>query len=335
MKVLVYDAHSYDREFLEVANAGRHQLEFTTAQLDVRTAQLARGYRAVSLFVNDDASAAALEVLAAGGTRLLAQRSTGYNNIDLAAAAHHGIAAARVSSYSPYSVAEFAVGMLMTVNRRLHRAYNRTREFNFRLAGLMGSDIHGRTVGVVGTGKIGAVFARIMHGFGCRLLGYDSRPSPECLALGMEYRELDALLPDSDIVSLHVPLVPDTRHLLDRRRLALMKTGSFLVNTSRGALIDTEALVDLLRDERFAGVALDVYEEEEGKFFQDLSNRVMPDQTLALLMTFPNVLVTSHQAFFTREAFTTIAETTIRNLTDFEEGRENDNMLRAQGAGRP
>lgn len=328
MRVLVYDTHSYDQTFLNAANDGRHQLDYTTAQLDRQTAALAQGYDAVCLFVNDRADEAALERLAAGGVRMIAQRSTGFNNIDLAAAERLGITAMRVGYYSPYAVAEFAVGLLQTLNRRIHRAYNRTREFNFRLAGLLGNDIHGRTVGVVGTGKIGAIFARIMHGFGCPILAYDVRENPEVAALG-EYVSLEELLRRADIISLHVPLMPQTRHMINAETLAIMKPGVMLVNTSRGGLIDTAALIDAIADHRIGAVGLDVYEEEEGKFFRDLSDTVMDDDVLARLMTFPNVLLTSHQAFFTNEAMTTIAETTLGNLTDFEEGRENANVLRA------
>ena len=327
MKVLVYDAHSYDQTFFNRANAGRHELSYIAVQLDAQTAALADGYDAVCLFVNDRASREALERLRAGGVRLIAQRSTGYNNIDLDAAAELGIAVMRVAFYSPYSVAEHAVALLMTLNRRIHRAFNRTREFNFRLAGLMGRDIHGSTVGVVGTGKIGAVFATIMKGFGCELLGYDVRENPDCLALGMRYVGLEELLERSDIVSLHVPLTEQTYHMINARTLALMKPTAFLINTSRGALVDTEALVEAVENRRLSGVGLDVYEEEEGKFFRDLSDRPMADARLARLMTFPNVLVTGHQAFFTEEAYTTIAETTIRNLDDFAAGRTNENTL--------
>lgn len=326
--MLAYDVHSYDREFLEDANRGRHDLHFTSAQLDLQTAVLADNYPAVCLFVNDDGSAKTLERLAGGGTRLIALRSTGFNNIDLVAAQRLGIVCMRVGAYSPYAVAEFAVGLLLTVNRRIHRAYNRTREFNFRLGGLMGRDIHGTTVGVVGTGKIGLVFATIMNGFGCTLLGYDVSPNPDCLALGMRYVSFDELLATAEIVSLHAPLTPQTHHLINAEALARMKPGTILINTSRGGLVDTEALIAALRAGRLRGVGLDVYEEEEGKFFKDLSDHVMTDDTLARLMTFGNVVVTGHQAFFTAEAFRTITETTIRNLTDFEEGRSNVNVLR-------
>jgi D-lactate dehydrogenase len=329
MRVLVYDTHSYDRESLTAANDGTHELDFTPAQLDQQTVALARGYEAVCLFVNDVGSAAVLAALAAGGTRAIALRCTGYNNIDLAAAAEHGIAVLRVTSYSPHSVAEHALALLQTLNRHIHRAYNRTREFNFRLGGLMGRDLHGLTVGVVGTGKIGAVFARIMTGFECTLLGYDVAENPACLALGMRYLPLRDLLAQADIISLHVPLLPTTHHLINAETLELLKPGAFLINTSRGGLVDTEALVEALKTGRLGGVGLDVYEEEGGKFFKDLSDSAMPDDALARLMTFPNVLLTSHQAFFTREAVATIAATTITNLSDVAAGRTNANALRA------
>jgi D-lactate dehydrogenase len=329
MRVLVYDTHSYDQSFLDTANGGRHQLSYTTAQLDEQTAALAQGYDAVCLFVNDHAREPVMAKLAAGGVRAIAQRSTGFNNLDLAAAERHGITCMRVGYYSPYAVAEFAVGLLQTLNRRIHRAYNRTREFNFRLAGLLGHDIHGRTVGVVGTGKIGTIFARIMHGFGCPLIGHDVRQSQECLDLGMEYLPLDELLRRSDIISLHAPLMPATHHMINAESLALTKPGVMLINTSRGGLIDTEALIRFVQNGHIGAVGLDVYEEEEGKFFRDLSADVMDDDVLARLMTFPNVLLTSHQAFFTHEAMTTIAETTLQNLSDFDAGRSNENVLKA------
>jgi D-lactate dehydrogenase len=328
MQVLVYDAHSYDREFLDAASGGSHTLSYTTAQLDEQTAALAQGIPAICCFVNDDGSEPVLRQLAEGGTRLLTLRSTGFNNVDLAAAERLGITVTRVTSYSPYAVAEFAVGLLQTLNRKIHRAFNRTRENNFRLAGLLGHDIHGKTVGVVGTGKIGVVFARIMQGFGCTVLAYDVAENPECLAIGVRYTSLEQLLSAADIVSLHVPLMPATHHLINAGTLALMKPGAMLINTSRGGLIDTEALLDALRAGRLGGVGLDVYEEEEGLFFRDLSDQIIADETFARLVTFPNVLVTGHQAFFTHEAMTTIAQTTIRNIDDFAAGRENENVLK-------
>lgn len=327
MKVLVYDTHSYDQTFLNAANQGQHQLDYTPAQLDLQTAALAQGYDAVCLFVNDIAGAEVLERLAAGGVRMIAQRSTGYNNIDLEAAKRLGITCMRVGYYSPYSVAEHAVALLMTLNRRIHRAFNRTREFNFRLAGLMGRDINDSTVGVVGTGKIGAIFAKIMQGFGCTVLAYDVRENPECVAMGVRYVPMDELLEQSDIVSLHVPLFPETHHLINRESLARMKQGAYLINTSRGGLVDADALIKAIESGHLAGVGLDVYEEEQGKFFRDLSDRPMNDETLARLISFPNVLVTGHQAYFTEEAVTTICETTINNLSDFAAGRTNENTL--------
>lgn len=310
------------------ANQSRHELLFTSSSLDNHSVELARGFPAVCLFVNDEASADVLERLAEGGTRMLAQRSTGYNNIDLAAAERLGITVMRVSYYSPYAVAEHAVALLQSVNRRIHRAYNRVRDNNFLLDGLVGRDLHGKTVGVFGTGKIGTVFATIMKGFGCRLLGYDIHENPECLELGMRYVSPDELVRESDIISLHLPLLPETFHIINTHMLAMMKPDAILINTSRGKLIETDALIGALKDGRIGGVGLDVYEEEEGLFFRDFSQRIMLDDLFARLISFPNVVVTAHQAFLTREALQTIAETTIKNLNDFEDGRENDNILR-------
>ena len=327
MRVLVYDTHSYDRTFLEQANAGRHALEFTAAQLDAHTVALAHGFDAVCLFVNDRADASVMARFAEGGVRCIVQRSTGFNNLDLDAAAAHGITCMRVRSYSPHSVAEFAVGLLQTLNRRIHRSWNRTREHNFRLAGLLGRDLHGRTVGVVGTGRIGAIFARIMLGFGCPVLAHDVQEHPELVSLGVRYVPLDQLLRTSEIVSLHVPLTPETHHLLNADTIGIMRPGVTIINTSRGGLIDTPALVAAIESQHVGAVALDVYEEEEGKFFRDLSDTVLQDEILTRLLAFPNVLLTSHQAFFTEEAMTTIANTTIGNLDDFAAGRRNDNVL--------
>uniref|UniRef100_UPI00333E8752 2-hydroxyacid dehydrogenase n=1 Tax=Gemmatimonas sp. TaxID=1962908 RepID=UPI00333E8752 len=255
------------------------------------------------------------------------QRSTGFNNLDLTAAAAHGIACYRVGYYSPYAVAEFAVGLLQTLNRRIHRAWSRTREFNFRLAGLLGRDLHGQTVGVIGTGKIGTIFARIMHGFGCPVLATDVVQQAELIALGVRYVPLDELLRESDIISMHVPLLPDTHHLLNATTLAKTRPGVTIINTSRGGLIDTASLVAAIESGHVGAVGLDVYEEEDGKFFRDLSDTVMHDDVLARLISFPNVLLTSHQAFFTQEAMTTIAETTIANLDDAAAGRASANLL--------
>ncbi|WP_189325438.1 2-hydroxyacid dehydrogenase [Streptomyces flaveus] len=323
---------AFDREF-----GAAHELRCLGLFLNRDTAPTAAGHEVVLSSVNDTLDAEVLRALAKGGTRMIAQRATGYNNIDLAVAEELGLTVARVSFYSPYSVAEFAWALALAVDRRIVRAAHRTREFDFRLDGLMGRDLHGRTAGVVGTGKIGAAFARIAHGFGMRLLGWDVAENPDCLALGMQYVERERLFAEADLVSLHVPLLPGTHHLVDARALALMKDDALLVNSSRGGLVDTDALLETLRAGRLSGVGLDVYEEEAGVFFLDKSLEVMTDERLARLMTFNNVLVTSHQAYFTRDAVGQIAETTVGNVVDYFAGRTSDNTLvprRETGIGR-
>ncbi|WP_234544273.1 2-hydroxyacid dehydrogenase [Streptomyces shenzhenensis] len=305
----------------------RHELRCLGLFLNRDTAPTAAGHEVVLSSVNDTLDAEVLRALAEGGTRMIAQRATGYNNIDLTAAKELGLTVARVSYYSPYSVAEFAWTLALAVNRRIVRSAHRTREFDFRLDGLMGRDLRGRTAGVVGTGKIGAAFAAIARGFGMRLLGWDIAENPDCVALGMEYVEREQLLAEADLVSLHVPLLPATHHLLDARTLGLMKDDAILINSSRGGLIDTGALLETLRAGRLSGVGLDVYEEEAGVFFLDKSLEVMTDERLARLMTFSNVLVTSHQAYFTRDAVSQIAETTVANVADYLAGRTGDNTL--------
>ncbi|WP_181805977.1 2-hydroxyacid dehydrogenase [Streptomyces shenzhenensis] len=306
---------------------GRHELRCLGLFLNRDTAPTATGHEVVLSSVNDTLDAEVLRALAEGGTRMIAQRATGYNNIDLTAAKELGLTVARVSYYSPYSVAEFAWTLALAVNRRIVRSAHRTREFDFRLDGLMGRDLRGRTAGVVGTGKIGAAFAAIARGFGMRLLGWDIAENPDCLALGMRYVERDQLLAEADLVSLHVPLLPATHHLIDARTLGLMKDDAILINSSRGGLIDTGALLETLRAGRLSGVGLDVYEEEAGVFFLDKSLEVMTDERLARLMTFSNVLVTSHQAYFTQDAVSQIAETTVANVADHLAGRSSDNTL--------
>lgn len=314
MRVAVFSTKPYDREFLAAANAGRHDLRFFEPRLDATTAALADGSQAVCAFVNDDLGAEALGHLASQGIGLVALRSAGFNNVDLAAAAALDLTVARVPAYSPYAVAEHAVGLILALDRRIHRAYARVREGNFALDGLLGFDLHGKTVGIVGTGRIGTVFARIMAGFGCRLLAADPYPNDECRALGVTYVERAELFRDADIVALHCPLTPDTRHLIDDDALSAMRDGVLLVNTSRGALVDTVAVIKALKSGKVGALALDVYEEEADLFFEDLSNRIITDDVFTRLLTFPNVLVTSHQAFFTREALAHIAETTLANI---------------------
>jgi len=330
MKVLVYSARSYDKEFLEAANKNKHELHFVEVRLDERTTVLARQYPSVCCFVDDILSKKVLQQLSDGGTRLVALRATGFNNVDLKAAEELGMKIMRVSRYSPYAVAEFAVGMMLDLNRKIHHAYTRVREGNFLLHGLIGFEMHSRTVGIIGTGKIGSVLARILQGFGCLLLAYDMSGNPECVKLGVRYVPLKELLSKSDIVSLHLPLTPDTRHLINDENLSYMKPGAMLINTSRGALVDTRALIRALKKGHLGAVGLDVYEEESHIFFEDLSDEIIPDDVITRLLTFPNALVTGHQAFFTQEAMDIIARTTIQNISDFAAGHENENILKPQ-----
>jgi D-lactate dehydrogenase len=319
MRVAVFSTKPYDRSHLAAAvGDSGHELDFLEAKLSLETVALADGYPAICAFVHDELGADVLRVLAEGGTRLVALRAAGFNNVDLAVADALGIRVARVPAYSPYAVAEHAVALILALDRRTHRAWNRVREGNFALDGLLGFDLHGRTVGIVGIGRIGAVFARIMAGFGCRLLAHDPLPNDEVRALGAEYVDLRTLYGSADIIALHAPLTTETHHLVDRERLALVRPGVMIVNTSRGGLIDTEAAIEALKDGRIGYLGLDVYEEEEALFFEDLSGEVIHDDTFARLLTFPNVLITAHQAFFTEEALRAIAETTIENLTAFE-----------------
>lgn len=330
MKTAVFDTHGFDRDALERTNARfGHELTFFEPRLTRDTAALAAGFAAVCCFVNDRLDADTLDILRRQGVRLIALRSAGFNNVDLAAAMRLGLAVVRVPEYSPYAVAEHAVALLLTLNRKTHRAYGRVRESNFSLDGLVGFDLHGKTVGVIGTGRIGATMLRIMHGFGCRLLAQDVRPNAALAAeLGVRYVPLQELIGESDIISLHVPLTPETRHLIDAAALARMKRGTILINTGRGALIDTQALVAALKRGHIGAAGLDVYEEEEEVFFKDLSDQVLQDDVLARLLTFPNTLVTSHQGFLTHEALANIAETTLANIQAFERGEPLANEVR-------
>ena len=329
MRVVVFSTKPHDRQFLNEANAGRHELVFLEPRLVQETAGLAAGAEAVCLFVHDHADEPILKALADLGVRHIALRCAGFNNIDVAAAGRLGISVARVPAYSPHGVAEHAAALLLTLNRRVHRAYTRVRDGNFALEGLLGFDLHGKTVGVVGTGKIGVCFAAIMRGFGCRVLAHDIAENPDALALGVEYCAIDRLFAESHVISLHCPLTPKTRHLIDANSLARMRSGVFIINTGRGPLIDTSAVIRGLKSGKIGALALDVYEEEEGVFYEDLSGGILADDQLARLLTFPNVLVTSHQAFFTREAILAIAQTTMGNLDDFAAGRPCPNALKA------
>ncbi len=328
MRVAVFSTKPYDIRFLTAATEETdHQLDFFEARLDRTTASLADDYDVVCSFVNDDLGAATLLRLAKTGPKLIALRSAGFNHVDLEAAKSLGLPVVRVPAYSPDSVAEHTVALMLALNRRIHRAHARVREGNLSLDGLLGFDLGARTVGIVGTGKIGVSVARILSGFGCRLLAYDVFENPHALELGMEYVDLKALWERSDVVSLHAPLTPETHHLVDASAIATMKDGVMLINTSRGALIDTGAAIEGLKSGKIGHLGLDVYEEEGDLFFEDLSDTVIQDDTFSRLLTFPNVLITGHQAFFTVEALEAIAHDTVSNITAFAEGRPSGNEL--------
>ena len=318
MNVAIFSAKKYDREFLNAANGSLHKLRFFEPHLNEETVSLAAGFEAVCVFVNDQVNAAVIATLESLGVRLIALRCAGYNNVDLSAAKKHGVTVVRVSAYSPYAVAEHTIALMLALNRKLHRAYNRVREGNFALDGLVGFDMHGKTVGVIGTGQIGTVVAQILTGFGCPTLAFDPFPNAACRSLGVRYVELNELLAQSDIISLHCPLTPENKYIISDAAIAGMKKGVMLINTSRGALLDTVAIIEGLKSSRIGYLGLDVYEEEEEIFFEDRSGLILSDNVFARLLTFPNVIITGHQAFFTREALFNIAATTIDNITKFE-----------------
>ena len=321
MRVIFFSSQTYDRvSFTNAPLPAGIELQFQPARLNLDTVVLAERHEVVCAFINDDLSAPVLERLAGGGTRLIALRSAGYNHVDLLAAKRLGLSVVRVPAYSPHAVAEHAVALILTLNRCLHRAYNRTRDGNFSLHGLTGFDLVGKTVGVVGTGQIGATFARIMTGFGCQLLAYDPYPNPEVEALGARYLPLADLLARAQIISLHCPLNEQSRHLINARSLAAMQRGAMLINTGRGGLVDTPALIDALKSGQLGYLGLDVYEEEAQLFFEDRSDLPLQDDVLARLLTFPNVVVTAHQAFLTREALAAIATTTLDNIAAWAAG---------------
>jgi D-lactate dehydrogenase len=328
MKVAIFSTKSYDRQFFIAANTQhQHQLTFLEPKLDRHTAILAKDATAVCIFVNDEVDRDTLAVLANQHVSLIALRSAGYNNVDVEAAKKLGIKLVRVPAYSPYAVAEHTVGLILTLNRKLHRAYNRVREGNFSLEGLLGFDLHGRTIGIIGTGKIGMVTAQIMTGFGCKIVAYDPFLNPQCKAIGVEYMELSQLFSQSDIITLHCPLTPENYHLINKEAIAQMKPHVMLINTSRGALIDTDAIITALKSSQIGALGLDVYEQESALFFEDRSNRIMQDDTFARLMTFPNVMITGHQAFFTEDAMQAIAEVTLSNITQMEQSQPCENEI--------
>lgn len=327
MKTAVFSTKNYDREFLRpAAEKAAHELVFLEPRLTAETAVLAKGYPAICSFVNDFLSSEVVENLAAEGTRFVALRCAGFNQVDLEACRRHGLRVARVPAYSPYAVAEHAVGMMLTLNRKFHKAFNRVREGNFAIDSLLGFDMHGKTVGVIGTGKIGTITARILAGFGCKLLLHDVYENEEARSIG-RYVPLVELYAESDIITLHCPLTKETQHVIGHDAIEQMKPGVMLINTSRGALVDAAAVIAGLKRGQIGYLGLDVYEEEAELFFEDHSSRVIQDDTFMRLLTFPNVLITSHQAFFTRAALEEIARVTMGNLTAFERGEATGNEV--------
>ena len=313
MRIAFFDSNHYDEEVFKAFSHDNYKMKFFETKLNEDTVSLAKGFDCICVFVNDTVNASVIDALCGYGIKLIALRCAGYNNVDISYAKGK-IAVVRVPAYSPYAVAEHTMALLLTAVRNTHKAYVRTKSFNFSLNGLVGFDLYGKTVGIIGTGKIGRVFADICKGFGMKVLAYDKYPDN---SLDVRYTSLDELFKESDIISLHCPLNDESYHLINHDSISLMKKGVILVNTSRGALVDSEALLEGIRNKKIGGACLDVYEEESELFFEDNSNLIINDDTLALLMTMPNVIVTSHQAFFTKEALSNIANTTIENINEF------------------
>lgn len=330
MKLAIYSTKQYDRKYLELVNKEfGFELEFFDFLLSAKTAKVAQGCEAVCIFVNDDASREVLTELAALGVKIIALRCAGFNNVDLVAAKELGLQVVRVPAYSPEAVAEHAVGLMMSLNRRIHRAYQRTRDANFSLEGLIGFNMHNRTAGVIGTGKIGVATMRILKGFGMKLLAYDPYPNPQALELGAEYVDLKTLYEKSDVITLHCPLTAENHHLLDTNAFSQMKSGVMIINTSRGGLIDSDAAIEALKQQKIGSLGMDVYENERDLFFEDKSNDVIQDDVFRRLSACHNVLFTGHQAFLTEEALTSISETTLGNIRALANGEYCDNLLTA------
>lgn len=328
MKTTIYSTHKFEEPYIIKANNGKHQLKFLENRLTEDTAILAAGFKTVSLFTGDDASEKILEKLNAIGVENIALRSAGFNHVDLKKASELGIKVARVPAYSPYAIAEHTMALILALNRKLIKAHNRVREQNFSLNGLTGFDLNGKTVGVIGTGKIGSVLVKILHGFGCKILAQDVLEDQNLInSYNVIYTNCETICKQSDIISLHVPLTTTTKHLIDKEHIALMKPGVMLINTSRGGLVDTKAVIEGLKTKKIGYFGIDVYEEEEGLFFEDHSEDILQDDVIARLMTFNNVLITSHQAFLTETALTNIAETTIYNIDCFENGKVSGNEV--------
>jgi D-lactate dehydrogenase len=328
MKIAFFSTKSYDKVYFDdYLSKTNHEITYFGDNLTLDTVSLSDGYDALCVFVNDKINAKLVDKLAQMGIKVIALRSAGFNHVDLEAAAKKGLKVLRVPAYSPEAVAEHAVALILTLNRKTHKAFNRVRENNFSIEGLSGFNLHGKTIGVIGTGKIGVAFCRIMLGFGCKVLAFDPFPNEEAKKMGVKYVGKEKLLKESDIISLHCPLTPETKHLIDKASIDMMKKGVKIINTSRGALIDTKAVIWGLKTTHIDFLGIDVYEQEEKLFFKNLSEEVIQDDVLMRLMTFPNVLITSHQAFLTKEALQEITKITLDNLTAFEEGKELENEV--------
>lgn len=330
MKIALFSAKSYDKEYFDRINKHHHySITYFEAGLNKNTANLTQGFDAVCVFVNDNLDKETIEKIAANGIKIIALRCAGFNNVDIPAAYANNIKVVRVPAYSPEAVAEHAVTLILTLNRKTHKAYNRVRESNFSLERLTGFNLHNKTVGVIGTGIIGRAFSTIMLGFGCHVIAYDVYETDELKQKGVKYVSLDELLEQADIISLHCPLTPETKHIINKSAFNKMKHGAMLINTGRGALINTKDAIKALKDGKLGYLGIDVYEQETNIFFRDLSEEIMQDEVFARLMTFPNVLVTAHQAFFTSEALEQIAIITLNNLADFENGKALVNEVKA------
>lgn len=329
VKIAFFDTKSYDREFFDRENTDYgFEIKYFTSRLNQDTVRLCDGFSVVCAFVNDEIDRTVIEKLCDSGVKLIAMRCAGYNNVDLKAASGR-IPVVRVPEYSPHAIAEHALALMLALNRKVHKAYNRVRDHNFSIAGLMGFDMYSKTVGVVGTGKIGKRTAEILKGFGMRVIAYDLYPDNDfARKAGIEYVELDKLYADSDIITLHCPLKKDNIHMIDSKSIKKMKDGVMIINTSRGQLIDAASLVDGLKSKKIGSAGLDVYEEESEYFFEDRSDEIIVDDLLARLTAFPNVIITSHQAFFTKEAISNIAAATLRSIKDFFAGKHLDNEIR-------
>ena len=329
MKVAFFSTHSYDKEYFDRFNdKKRHQITYFEAPLNSDTTNLTSGFDAVCIFVNDKLDDEVIGKIYANGVKLIVLRCAGFNNVDINAAASKNIKVLRVPAYSPQAVAEHAVALILTLSRKTHKAYNRIRESNFSLEKLVGFNLYGKTVGVVGTGQIGIMFCNIMKGFGCRILAYDIYESEELKEKGVVYKPLHELLKESDIISLHCPLTPETMHLINHTAIEQMKKGVMLINTSRGAVINTPDVVEALATEKIGYLGIDVYEQEGNLFFRDLSESIIRDDVITRLLTFPNVLITAHQGFFTKEALEEITTITLQNLSDFENGIVSGNEVK-------